>query len=305
MIWEKIYYIKFGGMMKEGIQHRIYRKTSFFRDDFPFAVRFLENRAEEFNLSKRFQRQFWKITLVVSGQGYFVVGDRKFPFRRNTLIIVHPNELTTWDISGEKIVLYNILFDKTLIPSDLDSMQDPVHLNRIFSPELDVERTSPWLIMSANRQLISLVRTLHAEFEGNDLNREKMLILYFHQLLLLLIRQSERKYRRHPDWTANYVQEYIQKNYTADISPGQIAEELHLTPERLCRLYKAHFGITLKKRINQLRVEYACALLKNSGLEIREIRTRSGFHDLSNFYRIFQSEKKMTPQQYRQMGLHA
>ena len=147
----------------------------------------------------------------------------------------------------------------------------------------------------------SLVRTLHAEFEGNDLNREKMLILYFHQLLLLLIRQSERKYRRHPDWTANYVQEYIQKNYTADISPGQIAEELHLTPERLCRLYKAHFGITLKKRINQLRVDHACALLKNSGLEIREIRTRSGFHDLSNFYRIFQSEKKMTPQQYRKV----
>ena len=175
--------------MKNGIERGFYKKHSFFSNDFPFAIRYAENRTEDFNLGRRFQRQFWKITLITEGSGYFVAGDRKFPFRKNTLIITHPKELTTWDISGRKIMLYNILFDNTMIPADLTQLQDPFHLQRIFSPELDLATTAPWQIMSAGRRICALIRTIHAEFENNELNREAMLRLYFHQLLLLLIRQ--------------------------------------------------------------------------------------------------------------------
>ena len=286
--------------MDDRIKRRLYSRNAFFSDDFPFAVRYLENRSDEFNLRKRFQRQFWKITLITEGNGYFVAGDRKFPFRKNTLTIVHPNELTTYDISGKKIMLYNIVFDNTLIPAELSKIEDPFHLQRIFLPELDPETTAPWQIMSAGRKICSLIRTIHAEFESNELNREAMLRLYFHQLLLMLIRQSERKYRRHPDWTANYVQEYIHKNYASDISLRKLALELHLSPERLCRLYKAHFGHTIKTEINMLRVRKACELLKSDTMNIAEICKLSGFHDASNFYRIFRSFTKKTPQQFRQ-----
>lgn len=285
--------------MDDRIKRRIYSRNAFFSDDFPFAIRYLENRSDEFNLSKRFQRQFWKITLITEGNGYFVAGDRKFPFRKNTLTIVHPDELTTYDISGKKIMLYNIVFDNTLIPAELSKIEDPFHLQRIFLPELDPETTAPWQIMSAGRKICSLIRTIHAEFESNELNREAMLRLYFHQLLLMLIRQSERKYRRHPDWTANYVQEYIHKNYASDISLRKLALELHLSPERLCRLYKAHFGHTIKTEINMLRVRKACELLKSDTMNIAKICKLSGFHDASNFYRIFRSFTKKSPQQFR------
>ena len=285
--------------MKDGIKRGFFPRQSFFSADFPFAIRYAENRSEDFNLGKRFQRQFWKITLITEGSGYFVAGDRKFPFRKNTLIITHPKELTTWDISGRKIMLYNILFDNTMIPADLTQLQDPFHLQRIFSPELDLSTTAPWQIMSAGRRICALIRTIHAEFENNELNREAMLRLYFHQLLLLLIRQSERKYRRHPEWTANYVQEYIRKNYTADISLGKIALELHLTPERLCRLYKAQFGHTVRTEINTLRVKKACGLLQDRTLSVAEICRLSGFRDLSNFHRVFRSIEGNTPHQFR------
>ena len=266
--------------MQHGIKPGFYKRQSFFSNDFPFAIRYAENRTEDFNLGKRFQRQFWKITLITEGNGYFVAGDRKFPFRKNTLIIVHPKELTTWDISGRKIMLYNILFDNTMIPAELKQLDDPFRMQQIFSPELDSETAAPWQIMSAGRNICSLIRTIHREFEGNELNREAMLRLYFHQLLLLLIRQSERKYRRHPEWTANYVQEYIRKNFTADISLGKIALELHLTPERLCRLYKAQFGRTVRTEINTLRVKKACGLLQDRTLSVAEICRLSGFRDL-------------------------
>ena len=149
--------------------------------------------------------------------------------------------------------------------------------------------------MSAGRQICALIRALHAEFENDELNREAMLRLYFHQLLLLLIRQSERKYRRHPEWTANYVQEYIRKNLAADLSLRRIAAELHLTPERLCRLYKARFGHTIREEINELRIERACVLLQKNTLTVAEVCRLAGFRDLSNFYRIFRSLRGTSP----------
>ena len=285
--------------MRNEIKHGFFPSRSFFRDDFPFAVRYGANRSEHFNLSKRFQRQFWKITLITEGSGFFVVGDRKFPFRKNTLIITHPKELTTWDISGSRIMLYNILFDNTLIPAELQRAQDPYHLLRIFSPELDPDITAPWQIMNAGRKICALVRTIHAEFESDELNRAAMLRLLFHRLLLLLIRQSERKYRRHPEWTANYLQEYVRKNYASAFSLREIASELRLSPEHLCRLYKARFGRTIRGEINALRIEKACELLRESDLSIPEVCRRAGFRDLSDFYRIFRAREKTSPRRFR------
>ena len=95
------------------------------------------------------------------------------------------------------------------------------------------------------------------------------------------------------------MQEYIRKNYTADISLGKIALELHLTPERLCRLYKAQFGHTVRTEINTLRVKKACVLLQDRTLSVAEICRLSGFRDLSNFHRVFRSFKKIPPHQFR------
>ena len=196
-------------------------------------------------------------------------------------------------------MLYNILFDNSLVPPELAAARDPYHLQRIFSPELDPDLTAPWQIMSAGRQICALIRTIYAEFANEGLNREAMLRLYFHQLLLLLIRQSERKYRRHPEWTANYVQEYIRKNFISAIALRELAAELRLTPERLCRLYKEHFGRTIGEEIAALRIEKACELLRGSDLPVTEVCLRSGFRDLSHFYRTFRSFKNTSPRKFR------
>ena len=281
-----------GDFMTDEIKLQLYKKHSFFQDGFPFSICYEENRTEDFNMSKRFQRQFWKVTLITEGNGFFVVGERKFPFRKNTLIIVHPEELTTWDITGSKIMLYNILFDKTLLPADLNKLQDPLHLQGIFSTDLNPESAALWQIMNADSRICALVRAMYAEFNNNEINRESMLKLYLHQLILLLIRQSERKYRRHPDWTANYVQEYILKNYRDDISLSSIALELNLSRERLCRLYKAHFNRTIETEINTLRRNEALRLLQSGNFSPAETAQMAGFRNISQLNRLLRTFKK-------------
>ncbi|MBR4664343.1 MAG: helix-turn-helix transcriptional regulator, partial [Lentisphaeria bacterium] len=83
------------------------------------------------------------------------------------------------------------------------------------------------------------------------------------------------------------------------ISLRKIALELHLSPERLCRLYKAHFGHTIREEIHALRIRKACELLKDQRLTVAEAARLAGFRDLSNFHRVFRSCKDSTPHQFR------
>ena len=83
----------------------VYKNKTFFNTRFPFAIRHVDNLKADFNLTKRFCREFWKITYVVSGTGSFVINDRKFPIQPRSLFLVHPSAFTTFDINEEKLNL--------------------------------------------------------------------------------------------------------------------------------------------------------------------------------------------------------
>ena len=83
--------------MKEKI--RLYKRSSFFRDDFPFSIRHVVNRTEEFNESRRFQREFWKITYVIVVQGELLINEYRRPLRPASLLLVHPGSVTTFNMT--------------------------------------------------------------------------------------------------------------------------------------------------------------------------------------------------------------
>lgn len=51
--------------------------------------------------------------------------------------------------------------------------------------------------------------------------------------------------------------------------------------------------------VNNLRVEHACSLLRNTADSLAMIAEESGFNSLSTFHRVFSSKKGMTPSEYR------
>ena len=68
---------------------------------------------------------------------------------------------------------------------------------------------------------------------------------------------------------------------------------------RLCREYRAAYGISPMRELNEIRVKNACRLLLKTPLTIQEVAARSGFYDINNFLRIFKKKTGQTPGQYR------
>ena len=285
--------------MDENIKPHIYKAESFFTEDFPFAIRYAVNQDSEFNISRRFQRKFWKIAYILSGEGNYIIGNLKFPFQKKTLIVVHPDAHTTYEIQGKEITLFNLVFAHSFLDQNFTGIQDNLDFLRIFSTEYDSRLESPLFLLSADKEIDSLIHRIYNEFEGNEHNRQWMLKLYFLELLLLIVRRSEHMSIRNPEWTADYVYEYLQQNFQKEFSQKDLAVKLGLTPERLCRLYREHRGNSIMYELKRIRLDHAAELLTGSHLKIWEISEKSGFRDLRNFYRTFKNFFDMTPEEFR------
>ena len=71
------------------------------------------------------------------------------------------------------------------------------------------------------------------------------------------------------------------------------------SPEHLSRSMRKHMDITPSEFINQLRLNFACGLLKSTQEPIINIAYESGFESLSYFNRLFKKQFNVTPREFR------
>lgn len=289
--------------MDKQITHFTFQKENYFSESFPFAIRKTINTSRNVNPGYRFNRNFWKITYVISGTGYYIIGDQKFAFKPNSLLVVHPDADTTCDIDGDHIEIYHLLFDLSFLGRELEQIADPAHLLNIFTADYSREFESPLFFLTATREIIALIRSIYHEYKERSINWQMLVRLRFTELLLLIIRRTENKGVRNPEWTANYVREFLQKNFTEDFSVQQFAQKLRISPERLSRLYREYFGTGIIEDLKEFRLQHAKKLLCTTQLSIREVIQASGFRDTAYFYRCFRSVYHITPERFRLIGL--
>ena len=95
------------------------------------------------------------------------------------------------------------------------------------------------------------------------------------------------------------AESYIWKNYTKKISLDEIAAASGLSAPYFSTIFREEMGKTLFSYLNQLRIEKASGLLRDSVLSIREIAKTCGFEDQSWFSKIFKKHTGLSPGKYR------
>lgn len=101
------------------------------------------------------------------------------------------------------------------------------------------------------------------------------------------------------DWfEALLVQMRRQENFQAGVHKMQALA--FCSPSHLSRVCKARTGLTPTEYVDQLRIQYACNLLKHMEYDIQEICMECGYNNLSYFYRRFVQTTGLTPKQYKE-----
>jgi AraC-like DNA-binding protein len=95
------------------------------------------------------------------------------------------------------------------------------------------------------------------------------------------------------------VMDYIQKNYTSDISREGLAASIDVHPDNLGKLFRTYTSRKLGDFICELRVRDAARMLVESEDNVINIAFNVGFESLRTFNRIFPKYMGTTPEKYR------
>ncbi len=87
-----------------------------------------------------------------------------------------------------------------------------------------------------------------------------------------------------------------------DISIAELASECGCGERHLNRLFRAHFGFSLRARQMELRLRKAQKLLRESQSKILHVAIECGFRQLGLFNAMFKKRFGMTPSEWREQG---
>ena len=93
--------------------------------------------------------------------------------------------------------------------------------------------------------------------------------------------------------------EYVENNYSDNITLEDLSEKYYISNSYLSKIFKSKTGYTFKKYLYTVRINNAKEIFKASGGEsINEVSYRTGFSDLSYFYKVFHKVEGITPGDY-------
>lgn len=93
---------------------------------------------------------------------------------------------------------------------------------------------------------------------------------------------------------------YIQQNYAkSDLSLGEVAQHVHITPGYLSSLFNASMNMSFTDYIHSVRIRCAQMLMRTTALRNYELSERVGYADPKYFAQIFRKFTGMSPSQYK------
>lgn len=109
----------------------------------------------------------------------------------------------------------------------------------------------------------------------------------------------EDKQTEMPDWLKEFIKKLNGVNFNNDFKLSDIYNVSNYSQTTLSREFKKYTGKTLVAYINELKLNYACNLLKSTTFPLWSIANTVGFTSQAHFTRLFKDHYGITPLQYR------
>ncbi len=97
----------------------------------------------------------------------------------------------------------------------------------------------------------------------------------------------------------NKIVQYTMLQFKQNIPLEEISQVVNLSKSGFCRYFKNSMKKNYMEFLYEIRVQYACKLILEKELGIKQISYEAGFNNPSAFSQIFKRLKGVTPNKYR------
>lgn len=253
-----------------------------------FPVKLFKQSATENDKFRMHWHENTELLFFTKGTGVVQSGTQQCPVKKNTLVIINGGELHTI-FAHERLEYFVII----IFPSffrDIDAGQ-PVFEHLIENDE----------------NATAFVKEIFYEYDNKQDGYDMAIKGAMYKFAAYLWRNyrastlSEKNYTAHLAKLrrVNEIAEYIEENYTENLSLKFFCEKYFLSEYYLCHIFKEEMGISLSAYINGVRIKKAAVMLKCTSLTVTEIAAAAGFGDVNYFCRVFKKLMGISPAKYR------
>jgi YesN/AraC family two-component response regulator len=91
---------------------------------------------------------------------------------------------------------------------------------------------------------------------------------------------------------------WITANRDTPLKADQISKHFGYNADYISRLFKAHYGKSLKEYMSNVKIDYIKQLLLTSELPLSDVAYNAGFYDYKYFLKFFKYHEGITPTQF-------
>ncbi|TDQ23875.1 AraC family transcriptional regulator [Tenacibaculum caenipelagi] len=252
------------------------------------------------------RRDFYKISLILNGEGTISSAGKSINIKGNTITFMNPLIPYSWEPTSTNQTGYFCLFTEDFVTQNLKSeslSQSPLFKvggNFVFCPD---EKSINLLVGIFE----SIFREIQSDYPNKyDLIRSYVQII-MHEALRMQPPETFYKPTNASERICSLFIQLLERQFPID-SPNQIiklknanefATQLNVHTNHLNRSLKNITGKTTSQWISERTVKEAKALLLNSDWDIAEIGYSLGFEHPSNFNIFFKNQTGNTPNTFR------
>ena len=269
--------------------------------DFPFQISEVVLNHKNSRPDTFHWHSYFEITYVQEGQGNYSVNGQEYMMKPGDIIIFNNVEAHGWKLMGEDMKLLVMIFSPEFVAEKL-SVFDSEYLKPF------VERGSNFKNRIGSEEPVSHeirkgIREIYAEWQQQKEGYPLMIKANILRILTMLIHtyQDESKSgemlkeKKSAMKRLEQAISYIDHHYSEKITLDEVAAAAYMSSNYFSSYFRKVTGISFSEYVTRIRISHARELLRDTDKSVTEIAMECGFHNISNFYRLYKKQVGKPP----------
>ena len=253
--------------------------------------------------------EHYEMVYIKKGDAVFEIAGQPVMLGPNDVVVIKPRQLHKFIVksdSGCDFIVLSFKFENR-INGEYSEVPLEDFLNFVSSKE---SGSFISLKISQKNEIIVLLNRIIKERESSEPGSDFLNHLLVLELFVLLSRALKMEWENSIKSKSPKLRElinisinYIHNNFEREISLGDIAKFVFLSPSYFARVFKEEAGLSPISYLLKIRIERAKELLADTELKISDIALSVGFSNQQRFNEMFKKYARQTPLQYRKKSI--
>lgn len=251
---------------------------------------------------------FFEIVYVYSGTCINFIENTSLEMKKGDICFLAPDSMHTLVAVHDEDVIMNLIVGKEAFEQFFFEMTREKNLISDFFRKVLYDRAvTPFILFptGGDKRMKEMWLNMYMEIKNERYAYEKCLVLYARLMFISLIRNYEMM-AVVPGYSSNGTDHnivamlgYIAANYST-VSLKEVSAFFSYNESYISRMLKRHTGKNFNQIVNDLQMEHARDMLRNTDMSISRISQEVGCFDSSHLSRKFRKTYGISPQEYRE-----